>query len=149
MSTNKSQIISITDSANCENCWVNNFSAFKNCSPEIRQEITNNTKTREYNKGEYMIKTGETERGVFCIQKGLVKVSKKGNRKKEFILWLAEADDLIGLNSFIDDEPFSYSATAISPVTACFILSSDLKKILKKEPIIFVHLIKEFMREVK
>ncbi len=152
MSVNKSHIVSVNDSdkdsVNYENCWVNNFMTFKNCSPEIKQELINNTKTKEYSKGEYLIKIGEAESGVFFIQSGKVKISKKGYGKKEFILWVAESGDLVGLNSFIDNEAFSYSAIAIDPVKACFILSSDLKKILQKEPLLSAHLIKNLCEKL-
>lgn len=138
--TDNSEITNNADS--CGNCWINNFSAFKNCAPEIRNQILKNTQTKTYSKGEMLIKAGDIGGGVFCIQNGIVKVSKKGKKNKEFILWLAGTGDLVGLNSLVNDEPFSFSASAIDEVTACSILAADLKIILQKDPVVSVQLMK-------
>lgn len=138
--TNNSVTTNNTDS--CGNCWINNFSAFKNCTPEIRSQILKNTRTKKYDKGEILIKAGDVGGGVFCIQNGIVKVSKKGKKNKEFILWLAGVGDLVGLNSLVQDEPFSFSASAIDEVSACCILAADLKIILQKDPVVSVQLMK-------
>lgn len=136
------------NTVNCESCWLNNFSAFKNCPSQIRNDILENTQSRIYNKGEYLMKNGEAVSGVFCIQEGIVKVTKNGNRNKEYILWIAGKGDIVGLNSFIDDEPFSFSASAIDHVTACFIPAFDLKILLQKEPVIFVQLMKSLCEKL-
>lgn len=86
--------------------------------------------------------------GVFCIQSGAVKISKKGPKNKEFILWIAGTGDMVGLDSLIDDEPFSYSASAIGEVTSCFILTSDLKTVLQKEPVVSVELMKNLCNKL-
>ena len=138
--TNSSATTNNTDS--CGNCWINNFSAFKNCAPEIRNQILMNTRTKKYNKGEVLIKAGDVGGGVFCIQSGIVKVSKKGKKNKEFILWLAGTGDLVGLDSLVNNEPSSFSASAINEVIACSILASDLKIILQKDPVVSVQLMK-------
>ena len=137
--TNNSTTTINTDS--CGNCWINNFSAFKNCAPEIRNQILKNTQTKKYTKGDILIKEGDVG-GVFCIQSGIVKVSKKGKKNKEFILWLAGTGDLVGLDSLVNNEPSSFSASAINEVIACSILASDLKIILQKDPVVSVQLMK-------
>lgn len=123
-------------------CWLNNFSALKNCSEQLRDQILMNTQIIKYNKGDFLIKNREAGGGVFCVQSGIVKISKTGSRNKEFILWIAGAGDMIGLNSLIDDEPFSFSASAVDDVTACFIPSADLKLLLEKEPAVSVELMR-------
>lgn len=141
MSTTNNTGIS-TSIGEYDNCWLNNFSALKNCSEQLRSQIIMNTQTTKYNKGDLLIKNGDVGGGVFCVQSGIVKVSTAGNKNKEFILWIAGAGDLIGLNSLTDDEPFSYSASAVDAVTAYFIPSADLKLLLEKEPAVSVELMR-------
>ena len=141
MKTNTSKS-TMTNSADCENCWLNNFPAFKDCSPEARNEICNNLEVKKYSRGEYLIQSGDEGDRVFCIKDGNVKVSKKGNSNKEFILWIAHHGDMVGLNSLIDEGPFAFSASAINEVTACFIHAADLKIILQKEPVFSMQLMK-------
>jgi len=57
-------------------------------------------------------------------------------------MWIARQGDIIGINSFINDEAYSFSAAAIGEVSACFIPSSDLKIILDKEPVLFMQLMR-------
>ncbi len=128
----------------CTNCWLNNSSAFRSCSPEIRQKILLNRKVIKYSKKSYLIKSGNPVSGVFCIQKGTVKILKQGNKGKEFILWIARQGDMVGLNSFLNDEAYTFSATAIDEVSVCFIPAVDLKALLNKEPVVFV----QFMRKL-
>lgn len=140
MDTAKSAIVSKGDCPCCANCWLNDFSGSKSQSPQ--RDIASNKQEKEYNKGEYLVKTGDRVSGIYCIKDGIVKVSKKGKRKKEFILWIARSGDVVGLNSFINDEFFSFSASALNKVNACFVQASDLKIILNKKPIVFVQLMR-------
>lgn len=142
MDTNKSIITSITPSFGCDNCWLSNFSAFKNCSSETQIKILLNKEEKKINKGTYIIKSGDPVSGVYCIKKGVIKIYKKGIRNKEFILWVAGKGDIVGLNSFVNDEVFSFSASAINEASVCFIPALDLKNLLNKEPVVFVQLMR-------
>lgn len=144
MDSNKCIIASVSSSScSCVNCWLNNFPAFKSCTPELQSKIILNKKEKIYNKGSYLIKKGDGVSGVYCIQKGVVKIFKKGDRNKEFILWMAGKGDIIGLNSVINDDVYSFSASAINEASVCFIPASDLKILLIKEPVAFVQLMRK------
>lgn len=134
-------IDSTSDSSSCDNCWISNFSAFKNSSSKA--EIISSKQEKKYSRGEYLMESGAAASGIHCIKEGTVKVFKKGTRNKEFTLWVVRSGDVVGLNSFINEEPFSFSASAVTPVTTCFILTADLKILLNKEPMIFIQLMKK------
>lgn len=148
MNVTKHLVKEKSDTGNCENCCISDISVFNKCSHDIKSEITKRAIKRVYNKGEALVEKESKEGGIFCIQKGTVKIAKEGNRKKEFILWIAEAGDVIGLNSFIDNESFSFSACANEKVTACFLSASDLSEILKKEPEVTIHLVKNMCEKL-
>lgn len=148
MDSTKNTIPSSADSPGCANCWLGNFSAFKNCSPELYNKILLNKEEKKYNKGAYLIKSGDVVSGVYCISKGIVKISKKGNQNKEFIMWVAGQGDIVGLNSFVNDEVYSFSASAKDQASACFIPASDLKIILSKEPVVFFKLIRNLCEKI-
>ncbi len=130
----KKNISSATKNYSPENCWLNNFSAFKNCSPELKDQLLSNSQKRTYSKGEVLIKTGEQEEGLFCIQSGIVKISQKGKNNKDFILSLAMSGDLLGLNALTETEPCAFSASATNDVIACYVPTADVKLILQKDP---------------
>ena len=130
-----------SNSLRCDNCWISNFSKFKN--PTSKEQIIKSLQEKKFPKKEYLMESGDSANGIYCIKEGTVKVSKKGTRNKELTLWIAGPGDVVGLNSFINNEPFSFSASAVNPVTACFILASDLRILLNKEPMIFIQLMKK------
>lgn len=143
MDTKMNIITSTETSQSCPNCWLNDFPVFKDCSSEFRKKILMNKEEKKYNKGSYLIKSGDFVSGVYCIQKGTVKIFSKGVRNKEFIMWVAGKGDIVGLNSFINDEVYSFSASAISESSVCFIPASDLKILLSKDPVVFVQLMRK------
>jgi len=125
----------------CANCWLADFSCFHSALESFSSDqIAKQNKA--YSKGEYLIRSGDSAKGIFCIQHGLVKVSKIGKERHEFIPWLANEGDVIGLNAIISDETFSFSAKAISSVTACFIPAGILQNLLVHEPHAFLTLLK-------
>lgn len=130
----------------CENCWLGNFSTYNGVPSQVK--IIASKQEREYSKGEYLMKAGDPVFGIYCIKKGIVKISKKGTRNKEFILWIARSGDVVGLNSFINEEAFSFSASAIDDVSACFIPATDLKLVFNKEPIVFVQLMRRLCEKL-
>ncbi|MCE9539799.1 MAG: Crp/Fnr family transcriptional regulator [Bacteroidetes bacterium] len=142
MNITRNMIAFSENSVCCENCWLHNFTTNENCSSELLNKKTLNREEKKYNKGAYLIKSGVLVSGVYCIQKGTVKIFKKGIKNKDFIMWVAGKGDIIGLNSFINDEVYSFSASALSETSACFITSSDLQILLSKKPLAFVQLMK-------
>jgi len=130
------------DSGLCINCWLHSFSANKPfCSPLSPDAISK--RRREYSKGEMVIRTGEPAKGIFCIQQGSVKVARRGKESTEFIPWIANPGDLLGLSAIISEDSFTFSASAVSHVTACFIPAPILKQMLLTEPEAFMKILKK------
>ncbi|MCC7051243.1 MAG: cyclic nucleotide-binding domain-containing protein [Bacteroidia bacterium] len=74
---------------NFESNCTDGFSVFKDCPSEIKNQIKKNAQLKSFNRGEKLFNVGDAAAGFFFIQSGTVKISKKGKRNKEFILWLA------------------------------------------------------------
>ena len=128
---------------NCIQCSLREFSVFKDCPENLLNEVFTHKSLKKFSKGEFLINRNDEFKGVFCIQQGVVKVCKMGNANKEFILWFARPGDIIGLDSFINNEDYSFSASAIDEVLVCFIPSVDFKFILNKDPAISIGLMKD------
>lgn len=137
------------DEMNCIQCSLKDFSIFKNCSENLLNEVFSHKSLNKYKKGEFLIRKNDEFEGVFCIQSGVVKVSNTGNGNKEFILWFAKSGDIIGLDSFISNENYSYSASAMDYVLACFIPTADFKAILTKDSTISIGLMKNLCEKIK
>jgi CRP/FNR family transcriptional regulator len=129
-------------SANCHQCGLKHFSVFQNCPNELLDEVFSGRQLRQYDKGETLIRQNDPFEGVYCIQDGVVRISARGNKGKEFILWFARPGDVIGIDSFINNQNHSFNAVSIEPVSACFIPENDFKKLVSKDPAIARKLMK-------
>lgn len=118
----------------CAQCVLKDFSVFYGCSGELLEDVFSHKQLMEFEKNEALVSQGDPFKGVFCIQKGVVKVLREGSESKKMILWFAKPGDIIGLDSFVDHDNYSFSAVSVEPVTACFIPESDFQKLIVKEP---------------
>ena len=132
----------------CTQCSLKEFSVFKDCPENLLNEVFSHKTQKHFKKGEFLVNKNDEFKGVFCIQEGVVKVSKTGSGNKEFILWFARPGDIIGLDSFINNEDYSFSASAIDEVVVCFIPAVDFKAILTKDPAISIGLMKDLCDKI-
>ncbi len=132
----------------CTECRFHDFSVFKNCPPGVLEDAFSNRSMRSYAKGDVLMSQGDAFSGVYCIQEGMVKVTRIGNKNKEFILWFAHPGDIIGMDSFMSNDSYSFSSTALEPVSACFIPASDFKNLLTRDPLLSIGLMKDMCDKI-
>ncbi len=78
-----------------------------------------------FNRGEAIFKEGGYSRGLFCVNKGKIKLSKMGPSGKEQIVRFATKGDVIGYNSMLSKKPLGSTAIVLEEATVCFIPSSQ------------------------
>lgn len=139
---------SSTQSLSCNNCSLKISSVFKACPGDILDKYFANKQQICFAKDEVLLKQEENFSGVYCVQEGVVKITKTKNHKKEFILWFARPGDIIGLDSFINNESYSFSAIAVDSGKLCFIPAKDFSGLLSGEPVISFELIKSLCRKI-
>ncbi|MFY7898786.1 MAG: Crp/Fnr family transcriptional regulator [Chitinophagaceae bacterium] len=103
----------------------------KLCLPEWLPAIDFNRKTVEFKKGEVIFSEGDEVKGMYFVFNGLVKVHKKWGEEKELILRFAHKGDIFGHRGLGNNAVYPISATALEPVTACFIELDFFKASLK------------------
>ena len=64
---------------------------------------------------------GEEVKGIYFVFRGTVKVHKKWGTEKELIIRFASAGSLFGHRGLGQDHHYPISATALSPLDACYI----------------------------
>lgn len=118
----------------CKGCWLADFivnDAGAN-SVDVNRFVA--LENAEFNKGENLVKSGESALGVYCIKRGKVKAYLNGRKNRQFILRMVGKGELIGLSSMMNNDTYNCSSVALEPVSACFIKMLDLKKIIQQEP---------------
>ena len=107
-----------------------------------------NKKQMKFAKGELFVHENTPFNGVYCVQQGVVKIYTTGAKNKDFTLWFARPGDFVGLDSFINNENYTFSAVAVDEVVVCFIPADDFQSVLLKEPEISIGLMKDLCDKI-
>ncbi|KGL60799.1 transcriptional regulator, Crp/Fnr family [Polaribacter sp. Hel1_33_49] len=100
-------------------------------------------------KGQPIFEEGEHINGVFCIKKGICKVSKMSENGKNQIVSLVKRGDLIGERSLVSDEVSNLSAFALNIMEVCFIPKDEIIKDLEKNPDFTMDILKTMANSLK
>ena len=103
---------------------------------------------REYSKGEYIVKQGESGLGLFFITSGRVKVEVDRNGAKAIVAQL-QSEDFIGELSIIDSKPRSANVVCLED-TSCLLLTRDsFSKLINKYPEIAIQMAKALAGRIR
>ena len=102
-------------------CDLKSCSFCRSCLPEWSPAIEANRKNFQLKKGELLFAEGDKVQGMYFIYDGKVKVHKKWDNEKELIVRFAGKGDIVGHRGLGNDAHYPVSATALEPVTVCFI----------------------------
>lgn len=106
---------------NIHDCDLRSCFLCQQCLPEWIPAIAANKKNLQYKKGEVIFKEGDPVAGIYFVYSGKVKVHKKWGSEKELIIRFAGKGDIFGHRGLGHETQYPVSATALEPVTVCFI----------------------------
>lgn len=109
------------ESPSCESCQTRLSNIFSTLTDEQAADLSVDKSCNYYKKGQIVFYEGNRPSGLFCVNKGKVKIFQMGGEGKEQIIRLAKDGDILGYRSLIGNEPYSASATVIEDATICFI----------------------------
>ncbi len=112
----------------CEHCIVRQFNALKELTTEELERISKCKSTLSIKKGELIFSEGEHLKGIYCIKKGVCKISKMSENGKDQIIHLIQKGGLLGERSIINDEVTNLKATALQDMLVCFIPKEEILK---------------------
>ena len=132
----------------CESCPARGDGIF--CALELAalREIDSHKVTNTYKKGQIIFHQGNPPFGIFCVNKGKIKLTKTGNDGKISIVRLASDGDVLGHRSLFSNESYSATATALEDTVVCFIDKDFLMKTIKDHPSIALDIIQKLSREM-
>src|SRR5215831_4840981 len=116
---------------NNKECDLNSCFMCRCCLPEWRPAIAASKKNVYFKKGELIFREGDKVTGIFFVYSGRVKVHKKWGGEKEIIVRFAKEGGIFGHRGLANDQVYPISATALEPVTACYIDREFLMASLK------------------
>ncbi len=103
------------------NCDLKSCFLCQRCLPEWLPAVQAQRKNLQFKKGELIFREGEEVKGIYFVYSGTVKVHKKWGTEKELIIRFAQKGDIFGHRGLGHEPHYPISATAIEPVSVCYV----------------------------
>ena len=106
-------------------------SVFSDLPPALIRELEAITLTNHYPAGAVLFSEGQSARGIYVVESGLVKVSVCARDGRTLILKIARAGDALGVSSTIGNREYEATAEAQQPCDVTFIRQSDVLRMMR------------------
>lgn len=117
----------------CKTCGSRYKSIFCDLKDEQLVELDTHKRSDFYRKGETIFKEGAFARGLFCVNRGKVKLVRTGSSGKEQIVRFASEGDVMGYNAMLSKQSLSVSGIVLEDASICFVPSAQFFNLLKSD----------------
>src|SRR5206468_400675 len=121
----------------------------KLCLNEWIPAVCEQRQNFDYKKGEVLFSEDDKVTGIYFIFEGTVKVHKHWDDERELIVRFAKKGDIVGHRGLGKENLYPVSATALEPVTACYIDLDFFKASVKVNHDFIYELMMFFARELQ
>lgn len=118
----------------CASCQHMRSSHFSSLDANGLNKINSNKVCLHFKKAQTIYHEGMRVNGIYCINKGIAKVSKLGPKGKDQILRFVMPGEIAGYRSMLAGEPMVGSLVAHTELTACFIPKEVFIEQVKSSP---------------
>lgn len=132
----------------CEDCQARHGSVFSGLCAHKLADLDEIKSSNIYKKGQILFHEGTRPMGIFCINKGKVKVYKLGADGKEQIIQIAKEGDILGYKSMLGEENYPVSTETLEESNICFVPRSNFIEILEKSPDLYQKLLRKVCQEI-
>ncbi len=116
----------------CETCEPRIKSIFNEVAPEDLEKLSLHKGCNFHKAGQTLFQEGGYPAGLYCINRGKIKLYKTGRDGREQIVRLAKEGDVVGYRSLISGEPYAASAAVLEDSAICFIPKQTFLSLLKE-----------------
>jgi len=131
----------------CQQCKSHHRSLFNSLGEGGLNAVDVAKSCTRYNKGQALFHSGTRPLGVFCVNKGRIKVYQLGADGKEQIIKISASGDLLGYKALISQRHYHLSAEALDDCTVCFIPKEDFLQLLKPGGSFYMDILKAVCEE--
>lgn len=132
----------------CENCASRKNSLFSDFTCSQVGDLNNSKTCAYYKKHQGLFLEGSYPRGVYCLNKGKVKVFSRGEEGKEQIIHIAKEGEIIGFRAMFSGEPYSVTAETLEECNICFISKDDFLNMIDNNVVLRNGIMKELSKEL-
>lgn len=133
----------------CEQCIVREFSSLKALNKDELLQLADCKTSHTIKKGEVIFAEGENVNGIFCIKKGVCKLTKLSPNGKDQIVKLVSKGELLGQRSLISEEAVNLSAVALEDMEVCFIPKTEVMGFFDKNNQFSMNVMKNICGDLK
>jgi len=130
-------------------CDLGTCTLCNSCLPEWLPAVDVHRKNFKIKKGEQIFKEGDPANGIYFVYTGVVKVHKRWDSEKDLIIRFAKSGDMLGHLGLGGDAIYPISATALEPVTVCYMDMPFFEKTLKVNSEFTYKLMRYFANELQ
>ena len=139
----------IFETPHCDTCQARLNNVFCTLSDEQLKEMSVDKSCGHYKKGQLVFFEGNRPAGMYCINKGKVKIFQTGEEGKEQIIRLAKEGDILGYRSLISGEPYAASASVVEDATVCFVSKQTFFDLLQTNSELSTRVMKLLSHDLK
>lgn len=118
----------------CRNCFVRSSTCFSDLMPDDMDELVARKISTVYKKGQTIFHEGMMPTGIYCLQKGKIKIAKRGIDGKEQIVRFVLEGGLLGIRALMGGRKYSASATTLEESVVCYIEQKTFFKLSTNYP---------------
>ncbi|MEM9053517.1 MAG: Crp/Fnr family transcriptional regulator, partial [Bacteroidota bacterium] len=131
----------------CNQCKSHHRSLFNSLEESNLDSVDLAKSCTRYKKGQALFHEGTRPLGVFCVNRGRIKVYRIGIDGKEQITKISAAGDLLGYKALISQQHYHVSAEALDDCMICFIPKEDFLELLKPGGSFYMDILKAVCEE--
>jgi CRP-like cAMP-binding protein len=102
---------------------------------------------RKYKRGQRIFVEGTFPSGIYYVKKGRIKKYKADRDGKEQIIYICNAEELLGYPALLSEEAYSDSAAALEDSVMAFIPKDDFLEVLSRSAVLSNKLLKNLSHE--
>ncbi len=132
----------------CEHCHSKDDGVFCHLEHPELKDVSQHKVTNMYKKGQTLFVQGNHPYGLYCISEGNIKLTKVGPDRKESIVRIVTAGDILGHRSLFTDDNYSATATAMEDSVVCFLDKKFILKFIQENPSVSLNIINKLSRDM-
>jgi len=132
----------------CETCLPRLHSMFGVLSQEELTRLELHKGCNFHRSGQVLFYEGDYPSGLYCINRGKVKLSRMGEAGREQIVRLTREGDSVGYRALVSGTPFELTATVIEDASICFIPRQTFNLLITNSPTLTGRIIRQLTQDL-